>query len=68
MKNESLETVSNDFIQRLSVLNIDIVDKVELMLLINNLFASVDEYNLGLMALQKDKQMRLKHSPLKGGK
>lgn len=60
MEKESLKIVSNDFVQRLSVLEINPTDKAELMLLITNFFQSVEEYDGNLKALQDAKQKRLR--------
>lgn len=60
MNKESLEKVSEEFIQRLSVLqNINEIDKLEIMLLINNMFQSVDEYEHCRKAMQQSYQKRI---------
>lgn len=57
MKNETLEIVSNDFIERLDMLAIDDSDRLELMMMINNLL-KVDDYEDNRIALQKAKTLR----------
>lgn len=61
MKQESLNKIKEDLIYRLTQLdNIDIIDRASMMIFINNICGSVEEYEQANKVLRKINKLNLK--------